>query len=61
MSVTDLKAYLYHLTSELNRFKTTKKNLMEVHSISTPEEVRAELAELEKLIKDKEAEIKSIL
>jgi hypothetical protein len=61
MSVTNLKAYLYHLTSELNRLNTTRKNLLELHSISTPEEVRIELAELDKLIKAKEAEIKSIL
>jgi hypothetical protein len=61
MSVTDLKAYLYHLTSELNRLNSSKKNLVELHSLSTPEEVQTQLSELEKLIKDKEAEIKSIL
>ena len=61
MSTSDLKAYLYHLTSELNRLNTTKKNLIELHSLDTVAEVQSQLLELEKLIRNKESEIKSIL
>jgi hypothetical protein len=57
----ELKNQLYFLTSDLNRLKSRRRDILERNITSMPPELEIELIKLNTLISEKEAEIRNIL